>query len=223
MSKKIVHLAWPIQNIDFDILRQLTVASWIKHGFEPHIWSYDKFTYPHTVSRNARDILPQSSLFEYKGSLAHWKDKFSFKLIGDKGGWFSDLDICWLKPPPSPKSYWFADMAAFYGPDAPSDIYLEIYEKINETFGADKGWGQTRFWVNKILKSHSIVRETKILGGATNWDWKDIKKAQDPKWRPPKDKVLIHFCNQANGNLLKVKCRLKNSFFSNLLLSHGIE
>lgn len=218
--KKTVNLAWPVQNIPFDPLRELTLKSWLSHGFSVNVWSYDNFTYPDTNSRDAREILPEDSLFEYEGSMAHWKDMFSFKLIGEQGGWFSDLDVYWVNPPPEVDDYWFAGMDIFYGPSSPSPIWLEVYEKLkSDYYGPSKqpnAWGATRYSVDAIMKSHGIKKQP------ITEDWKEVRKASTESYNPADDLLALHFCNFNNGGLLKERST-PESYLGRILKKHGLK
>tara|TARA_X000001036_G_scaffold440125_1_gene494665 strand:- start:4998 stop:5708 length:711 start_codon:yes stop_codon:yes gene_type:complete len=218
-NNKIVNLCWPIQNIPFGIVQRLTVASWIEQGFTPHVWSYDNFKYPEVVSRDAREILPESSLFAFKNSYAHWKDLFSFLLIGEKGGWFSDLDIYWLKPPPNPSDYWIANIDLFYGHTPPCQVYLDIASRLEEVFynkeeAGPYRWGHTRSVFQGALRKNNL----KMSQESSNF--KSVGPAWSIKWRPEPDWSVIHWCNNSNGK--KLNKSGENSFFGQLILKHGI-
>jgi len=220
-NNKIANLCWPVQNIPFGIIQRLTVASWAEQGFTPHIWSYDNFKYPGVVSRDAREILPESSLFTFKNSYAHWKDLFSFLLIGEKGGWFSDLDIYWLKPPPNPSDYWIANIDLFYGHTSPCQVYLDIASRLKEAFcdkeeAGPSGWGHTRSifqsaLVKNNLKMFNNCNSFQDIGPAWRWNEEDLP---NPDWH------FIHWCNKSNGK--KFSKSTEDSFFGQLVLKHNI-
>lgn len=218
-KNKIVNLCWPIQNIPFGIIQRLTIASWLERGFTPHVWSYDNFKYPNVVSRDASEILPESSLFTFNKSYAHWKDLFSFLLIGQKGGWFSDLDIYWIDAPPSPSDYWIANIDLFYGPPPPCQVFLDIGATLQKSFykkenaGPDR-WGHTRRVFNYNLKKHKL----KMAQESSNF--RSVGTAWTKGWRPKPDWRVIHWCNKSNGK--KLSKAHPESFFGKLLISHGL-
>src|SRR5262245_58988015 len=116
--EKIVHLCWPV-GPPLTLMERLTLSLWKRHGFTPHLWSYDHTQTaaapPGVVKRDAREIMPESSLFRFqsergfapgkgKGSLSHWSDQFQVALLYRHGGWYSQLDLSCLKvPDPEPE------------------------------------------------------------------------------------------------------------------------
>ncbi len=88
----------------------LTLHSFIKQGHIFHLWTYEKLLndLPEgVVIEDANEILPRETVFRYnninkyghgKGSVSGFSDIFRYKLLYDKGGWWTDMDVTCLKP-----------------------------------------------------------------------------------------------------------------------------
>jgi mannosyltransferase OCH1-like enzyme len=63
-----------------------------------------------TVVKDANQILPASRIFQYKhqASYAGFSNFFRYKLLLERGGWWSDTDNICLKPFDFPEKYVFA-------------------------------------------------------------------------------------------------------------------
>lgn len=108
----------PIQGLWIGMLgplEQLSMASFIAHGHEYHLYCYE---HPGAVPagvtvKDARDILPQEAVFTYakgkeKGGYSAFADLFRYKLLAEKGGWWADTDVICLKPFHTDADYVFA-------------------------------------------------------------------------------------------------------------------
>lgn len=88
----------------------LTLHSFIKQGHIFHLWTYEKLLNDlpaGVVIEDANEILPRETVFRYnnvnkyghgKGSVSGFSDIFRYKLLYDKGGWWTDMDVTCLKP-----------------------------------------------------------------------------------------------------------------------------
>jgi hypothetical protein len=97
----------------------LTVRSFVAQGYTFHLYSYELTAVspePGMIILDADLILNKSALFSYekknafghgKGSFAGFSDIFRYKLLFEKGGWWSDMDITCLQPLPHDKPYYF--------------------------------------------------------------------------------------------------------------------
>lgn len=84
-----------------DEIGKLCIKSFIHHGFEFHLWSYDKnVSVPKgCVVRDASEILDSSLIFKNKGgSYAPFSDWFRFALLYKHGGTWVDMDMICLNP-----------------------------------------------------------------------------------------------------------------------------
>lgn len=98
-------------------LEELTLRSFSKYA-EFHLWTYDEFdiSIKNVIVRNGREILPDKDIFVYPakmdlpfggGTYVGFSEIFRYKVLYDKGGWWSDMDITCLKPLEDIKSEYF--------------------------------------------------------------------------------------------------------------------
>ena len=83
-------------------MEQLGIASHLAHGHEVHLYAYDEIqNVPRgAILKDAAGILPASRIFMYKAhaSYAGFANLFRYKLLYDRGGWWSDTDSVCLQP-----------------------------------------------------------------------------------------------------------------------------
>jgi hypothetical protein len=88
----------------------LTLLSFIHHGHEFHLWTYDtprNFPGEGVVLRDAREIIEKENVFQRRfkatglkigcGSFALFSDLFRFKVLLEHGGWWVDMDMTCLR------------------------------------------------------------------------------------------------------------------------------
>jgi hypothetical protein len=94
------------------IMEQLSIASFLAHGHQFHLYTYDSITGAPAgaTMMDANQILPQSRVFRYSGSgsFAGFSNFFRYKLLLDRGGWWVDLDTVCLRPFTFPEEYVFS-------------------------------------------------------------------------------------------------------------------
>lgn len=93
------HLFWAYGKLSK--LEQLSIASFIKQGYEVYLWSYDNTPNAPigTILKDAREILPESSVFlNQRGSYAGFSDLFRYAVLSEIGGLYADTDVIALKP-----------------------------------------------------------------------------------------------------------------------------
>jgi hypothetical protein len=66
-----------------------------------------------TVIKDAREVMPETDIFAYKvsegaGSFSAFSNCFRYKLLYERGGWWSDTDVVALKPYDFNEEYVFA-------------------------------------------------------------------------------------------------------------------
>lgn len=87
---------------ELSVMEQLSVASFLQNGHEYQLYVYEepKNVPAGTVIKDANEILPSSSIFQYQHSpsYAGFANFFRYKLILERGGWWADTDIVCLKP-----------------------------------------------------------------------------------------------------------------------------
>lgn len=86
---------------ELSVMEQLSLASFLRNGHEYHLYVYSavKNLPVGTIIRDANEILPSSSIFQYKQkpSYAGFSNFFRYKLLLERGGWWADTDTICLK------------------------------------------------------------------------------------------------------------------------------
>jgi len=107
-NNKIIHGLWIGHTLS--PIELLCIKSFMFHGHEFHLWTYDVVgtILPESlILEDASLIIPAEKVFAYsnrnqyghgKGSFAGFSDIFRYKLLYEKGGWWVDMDVCCLKP-----------------------------------------------------------------------------------------------------------------------------
>lgn len=85
---------------DLGIVQQLCLASYLYHGHEVHLYTYqDLKNIPKgVIVKDGNEILPEKDIFYSHGSPAHFSDWFRWKMIAMKSGYWVDMDEICLKP-----------------------------------------------------------------------------------------------------------------------------
>jgi mannosyltransferase OCH1-like enzyme len=83
-------------------MEQLSISSFLKNGHEYHLYTYDEVKHipAGTIVKDGNEILPASSIFQYKHqpTYAGFANFFRYKLLLEHGGWWTDTDLVCLKP-----------------------------------------------------------------------------------------------------------------------------
>ena len=99
-SDRIIQGLWI--GAELSVMEQLSVSSFLLNGHEYHLYVYDEMgNVPEgAVVKDANEILPRSSIFQYKhqASYAGFANFFRYKLLLERGGWWVDTDVVCLKP-----------------------------------------------------------------------------------------------------------------------------
>ena len=89
---------------DLGELEKLCIDSWIKNGYEFHLWLYDDIEVPKgVIVENANDIVSFDQYFTYtkghtKNTPVAFSNLFRAELLYQRGGLYVDLDVLCLKP-----------------------------------------------------------------------------------------------------------------------------
>src|SRR2546423_1207898 len=96
---------------ELSVMEQLSIASFMRNGHEYHLYIYDE---PKNVPvgaliKDANEILPAASVFQYKQypSYSGFSNFFRYKLLLERGGWWVDTDTICVKPFDFPELYVF--------------------------------------------------------------------------------------------------------------------
>ena len=104
---------------ELSVMEQLSISSFLLNGHDYHLYVYDdlKHVPAGTVVKDASEILPPSSIFQYQGrpSYAGFSNFFRYKLLLERGGWWADTDTICLKPFDFPNRYVFSSEITYRG------------------------------------------------------------------------------------------------------------
>lgn len=93
-------------------MEKLSMKSFLGNSHIIHLYAYDYIEdVPEgVVIMNANEIIPEDKIFRYKnnGSYAGFANLFRYKLLLEKGGFWSDLDIICLRPLLADEKFVFA-------------------------------------------------------------------------------------------------------------------
>ena len=96
-------------------LEKLCINSWIKNGYEFHLWLYGDIEVPKgVVVKNADEIIYFNQYFTYdggvsKGTPVAFSNLFRARLLYKLGGLYTDLDVFCLKPYDFNKRFVFSE------------------------------------------------------------------------------------------------------------------
>lgn len=86
------------------VFEELSIRSFVENGHDVEVYSYDAECAVPDGSRlcDANEIIPEKDVFRYtsgaaKGSLAAFSNLFRFRLLYEKGGIWSDLDVLCIR------------------------------------------------------------------------------------------------------------------------------
>ena len=110
MAGEIVQSLWIGNRLS--VMEQLCIRSFLHHGYQFHLYTYGELeNIPNgTIVHSGTEILPAEDIFVYrkgcgKGSPAVFSDYFRYKLLLERGGWWSDLDAVCMKPLDFPEDH----------------------------------------------------------------------------------------------------------------------
>lgn len=197
-------------------LEWLTILSFQQHGFRFQLWTYEPSTIhapSFTIVKNAADILPKEALFSYahtnryghgKDSYAGFSDIFRYKLLYERGGIWTDMDITCLQPFEIPDDYFFryhhkaGAVGNFMKCPSNSELMKWCYEEATKKIDKDnKDWmlpisilneGIQHFklsnYIHKISNNDSFPEVLRLLSSSATLpaDWKLIHWMHE-EWR----------------------------------------
>lgn len=212
VENKTVHGLWV--GSELTVLERLTLHSFVYHGHDFNLWVYGdiKTALPKGVRIcDANEILPASKIFRYKnankyghgkGSVAGFSDLFRYKLLYEKGGWWTDMDITCLKPLEISESYFFRshhDLAAvgnLMKCEVKSELMLRCFEETDRTVDENNtDWLKPIAILNKHL--HELSLQRFIRSGLSNEDrWPVVKRLIYLNNTLPENYLFVHWMNE---------------------------
>ena len=97
---------------ELSTMEQLSISSFLIHGHEYHLYTYGELKNipAGTIVKDGNEILPAASIFQYthQPTYAGFSNFFRYKLLLERGGWWTDTDVICLKPFDFPEEQVFA-------------------------------------------------------------------------------------------------------------------
>lgn len=236
-NNKIVHGLWVGNKLSS--LELLTIYSFIEHGHEFHLWTYNRLDNElpeNVIIRDANKIIPESDIFRRnyddptfkigKNSIGSpFSDLFRYKLLYEYGGWWVDMDVTCLKPLNIDSDYFFRGhsllpaIGNIIKVPAKSELMKRTYEEVKATCNSD-----TLEWLlpNKILNDH--IKALNLSGfisdtlSVDDW-WKKIEIYLWTNKKLPESWYFIHWMNEE----WRIRKKDKNVTYTNTTLGELYE
>ena len=150
--------------------QQICLKSFVDHGHEFVLYSYDRINVPAGVElKDAAELFPKDRVFFYSsgpgaGSVSAFSNLFRYRLLRDLGGWWADADIICLSRdvPEADIVFGWQDSSRDLIGSAilkfPREHHLitELYSAA-EAMGTDVQWGQAGpDLVTQRVKQHGL-------------------------------------------------------------------
>lgn len=238
-QNKIVNGLW-IGN-ELSILELLTLSSFVKQGHQFNLWVYDEIKTPlpgGVEIQNANEILPESKVFRYKnankyghgkGSVAGFSDLFRYKLLYEKGGWWTDMDVTCLNPFEISSPYFFRShhdldvVGNVMKCEDKSELMLRCFIETERTVDENNtDWLKPISILNKHIKQLQL--ENYICKNVSNEDkWPDVRKLIFKNTLLKQEYFFIHWMNEEwrSRGIDKSEMRY-NSTLGRLLQQHDL-
>ena len=212
-NNSIVHSLWIGQSLS--ALELLTLHSFVRHGYNFCLWLYQPLTnvLPEGVElMDANEIIPKDRIFKKKeddpsfkvgkGSYGTFSDIFRYKLLYDKGGIWTDMDITCLKPYVFDNPYFFRKhhildaMGNLIKCPIGSELMLSAYKESLVTCNADtQEWLMTNTILNKHIKRLGLQKY--ITSQLSNQDkWSAISNFIYSECDIPDNWYFLHWMNE---------------------------
>lgn len=222
-------------------LEILTIQSYINKGHEFVLWAYDeiKSNLPEgVIIKDASKIIPSKDIFCYKypnqfghgkGSYAGFSDIFRYKLLYEKGGWWTDMDVCCLSYLNFEEDYVFRThhslklVGNIMKCPPNSDLMKLCYEEsIQKVTAENTDWHlPIQILINNVnrLGLDFYIRE---FSNPDSWDI--VRKMLKGSYKIPDDWKAIHWVNEEwRRNNIDKSIFIKKSFFAEQLRINGIK
>lgn len=138
-------------------MEKLSIRSFLRNSHTIHLYTYEYIedVPSGVILMDANQIIPADKIFKYRGydSYAGFANLFRYKLLMEKGGFWSDLDIVCLKPIVANEKYVFASEKlpndgyqvnnCFIGAPKNSDVMHFCYSTAVNKKHDELRWGET--------------------------------------------------------------------------------
>lgn len=238
-ANTIVHGMWVGEELSK--LELLTISSFLACGHQFWLWTYTdiKTHLPKGIHlKDARAILPETSVFRYKhgnqfghgkGSLAGFSDIFRYKLLYEYGGWWTDMDITCLRPLDFEEAYVFRSHDVFpvvgnlMKCPKKSTLMLECFEQATEAVTEENtDWLLPIKILNDQIEQQHLSKYIREISNPDRWEIVHFYATFPAKLRP--ELYVLHWMNEewrARG-LDKNTC-IRYSLMDQLMSRYAIE
>ena len=180
---------------ELSVMEQLSVSSYLRSGHAYHLYVYDKLRNipAGTIVKDANEILPASRIFQYKhqASYSGFSNFFRYKLLLERGGWWSDTDNICLRPFDFPEDYVFATefcrglevvTSGIIKAPAGSEAMGHAWEICQSKDPDQLVWGETGpKLVGETVKKYSLERYVKPHDVFCPLDYAEWHKVLEPE------------------------------------------
>jgi hypothetical protein len=237
-NNNIVHGLWI--GTEFSCVELLCMHSFLAHGHEFHLWVYNK---PQTqlpsavVLEDAALIIPAEKVFNYsnkdqfghgKGSYAGFSDIFRYKLLYEKGGWWTDMDVVCLKKLDFFEPYIFRThhelkaVGNLLKCPSGSELMKRCFEKaIVQVTAENRDWNLPVCILNDTISELNL--ESSIRSFTNRDSWLYVRRLLLRQVSIPPTWYAIHLVNEEwRRNHINKKALLKGSQLGVLLQYYGL-
>ncbi|MBU0763751.1 MAG: hypothetical protein KJ607_02835, partial [Bacteroidetes bacterium] len=187
-ENKIVHGLWIGHRLSK--LELLTLHSFVNNGHVFFLWIYNTIETPvpdGVIIKDANEILPAERVFRYrytnqfghgKGSLGGFSDIFRYKLLYEYGGWWTDMDVCCLKPLDFEEPYVFRThhdlelVGNIMKCPRESELMVRCYEQASLEVDEDnRDWHKPIEILNNHVKQLGLTHYIKEFSNPDSWNY----------------------------------------------------
>lgn len=203
---------------ELSTMERLSIASFLKNGHP-----YDLYTYSEVRNvpvgatvRDANEIIPSERIFRHPqfGGYVHFADFFRYRLLLDRGGWWSDTDVVCLRPFEFSEEYVFMTQRVrgvelLFGRErvCPGIIKVPVGSELMSSCWGEcqrmdisrlRDWEQTgpRLLAEKV-RSHELgtyAQPCEVFSPIRWWKWHRVLDARRP-FVPCPDSRAVHLWN----------------------------
>lgn len=226
---------------ELSLIELLTINSFINNGHSFILWAYDDISTElpdRVLVKDASEIIPKGEIFKYrfsnqfghgKGSYAGFSDIFRYKLLYEYGGWWTDMDVCCLKPLNFEEEYVFRTHHSLplvgnimkSPPKSPlmKACYKEASEKVTEN---NKDWHLPIQILSDNVYKFSLESYIKNFSNPDSWDV--VRKFLLSKPVVSESWYVIHWVNEEwRRNRIHKDRFISNSLIYSLLKRHNLK
>jgi hypothetical protein len=194
-------------------MERLSIASFLAQGHEYHLYVYQTIANipPGTCLKDAREVLPESMIFQYPGfpTYAGFANFFRYKLLLDRGGWWADTDAVCLRSFDFADEYVFSSELTIRGDSTPNNGFIKApagsevmafaWEQCRQKDPSRLTWGEAgpRLMAEAIRKYDlgHFVQAPSTFTPVAHFEWERIL---EPGWEGsfPDSTRAVHLWNE---------------------------